>query len=137
MYRYKTKPYQHQRDALNIGALRKTFAYFMEMGTGKTKVIIDNAAYLYQQKEIKEVIVIAPNSVYRNWVQEIVDHSPVYPHIWCWKVNKEKELIKADKSKELIYILMNVEALSHKSGQRWLHQRLDLNGRFCMMVCFK
>ena len=52
MYRYKTKPYQHQRDALNIGALRKTFAYFMEMGTGKTKVIIDNAAYLYQQKEI-------------------------------------------------------------------------------------
>jgi len=134
MYRYKTKPYQHQRDALNRGGLLKNYAYFMEMGTGKTKVIIDNAAYLYQQKEIKEVIVIAPNSVYRNWVQEIVDHSPVYPHIWCWKVNKEKELIKADKSKELIYILMNVEALSHKSGQRWLHQRLNLNGNVCMMV---
>ena len=134
MYRYKTKPYQHQRDALNIGALRKTFAYFMEMGTGKTKVIIDNAAYLYQQKEIKEVIVIAPNSVYRNWVQEIVDHSPVTPYIWCWKVNKDKELIKADKSKELIYILMNVEALSHKSGQRWLHQRLNLTGKLSMMV---
>jgi len=134
MYRYKTKPYQHQRDALNIGALRKTFAYFMEMGTGKTKVIIDNAAYLYQQKEIKEVIVIAPNSVYRNWVQEIVDHSPVTPYIWCWKVNKDKELIKADKSKELIYILMNVEALSHKSGQLWLHQRLNLTGKLSMMV---
>jgi len=51
MYRYKTKPYQHQRDALNKGALQNTFAYFMEMGTGKTKVIIDNAAYLYQQKK--------------------------------------------------------------------------------------
>ena len=81
-----------------------------------------------KQKEIKEVIVIAPNSVYRNWVQEIVDHSPVTPYIWCWKVNKDKELIKADKSKELIYILMNVEALSHKSGQLWLHQRLNLTG---------
>jgi SNF2 family DNA or RNA helicase len=134
MYRYKTKPYQHQRDALNKGALQNTFAYFMEMGTGKTKVIIDNAAYLYQQKEIKEVIVIAPNSVYRNWVQEIVDHAPITPYIWCWKVNTDKELIKADKSNELIYILMNVEALSHKSGQRWLHQRLNLNGKFCMMV---
>ena len=29
---------------------------------------------------------------------------------------------------------MNVEALSHKSGQRWLHQRLNLNGKVSMMV---
>jgi len=63
-----------------------------------------------------------------------VDHAPITPYIWCWKVNTDKELIKADKSNELIYILMNVEALSHKSGQRWLHQRLNLNGKFCMMV---
>jgi len=134
MYQYKTKPYQHQRDALNKGALSKNYAYFMEMGTGKTKVIIDNVAYLYQHKEIKEVIVIAPNSVYRNWVQEISDHSPITPYIWCWKVNKEIELLRAGTSNILIYILMNVEALSHKSGQRWLHQRLNLNGKVSMMV---
>ena len=134
MYQYKTKPYQHQRDALNKGGLLKNYAYFMEMGTGKTKVIIDNATYLYQIKEIKEIIVIAPNSVYRNWVQEISDHSPITPYIWCWKVNKEKELIRAGRSNELIYILMNVEALSHKSGQLWLHQRLNLTGNVSMMV---
>lgn len=133
-YKYKTNPYQHQRDALNKGALLKNYAYFMEMGTGKTKVVIDNATYLYQQKEIKEVIVIAPNSVYRNWVQEISDHSPITPYIWCWKVNKEKELDRASRNNDLIYILMNVEALSHKSGQRWLHQRLSLNGKVSMMV---
>ena len=133
-YKYKTNPYQHQRDALNKGALLKNYAYFMEMGTGKTKVVIDNATYLYQQKEIKEVIVIAPNSVYRNWVQEISDHSPITPYIWCWKVNKEKELDRASRNNNLIYILMNVEALSHKSGQRWLHQRLSLNGNVSMMV---
>jgi SNF2 family DNA or RNA helicase len=134
MYQYKTLPYKHQRDALNKGALLKNYAYFMEMGTGKTKVVIDNATYLYQQKEIKEVIVIAPNSVYRNWVQEISDHSPITPYIWCWKVNKEKELDRASRNNNLIYILMNVEALSHKSGQRWLHQRLNLNGKVSMMV---
>jgi len=134
MHQYKTKPYKHQRDALNKGALLKNYAYFMEMGTGKTKVIIDNATYLYQINEIKEIIVIAPNSVYRNWVQEISDHSPITPYIWCWKVNKEKELIRAGKSNKLIYILMNVEALSHKSGQLWLHQRLNLTGNVSMMV---
>ena len=52
-----------------------------------------------------------------NWVQEISDHSPITPYIWCWKVNKEKELDRASRNNDLIYILMNVEALSHKSGQ--------------------
>ena len=50
-YIYKTEPYEHQRQALIEGANRKEFAYFMEMGTGKTKVTIDNLAYLYLQKK--------------------------------------------------------------------------------------
>ena len=45
-YPYKTKPYDHQRDALNSSANENQWAYFMEMGTGKTKVTIDNFAYL-------------------------------------------------------------------------------------------
>ena len=31
---------------------RETYAYFMEMGTGKTKVLIDNAAMLYDKGKI-------------------------------------------------------------------------------------
>ena len=76
-YAYKTNPYEHQRIALNQGALLKNYAYFMEMGTGKTKVAIDNASYLWQIKEITECVVIAPNSVYTNWVQEISTHCPL------------------------------------------------------------
>ena len=128
MYEYKTEPYAHQRIALNKGGLLQNFAYFMEMGTGKTKVVIDNAAYLYQQQEIKEVIVIAPNSVYRNWLAEIMTHSPGTPFIWVWKVDKQKALDKASKSNNLIYILVNVEAMSHRSGWKWLEERLRLTG---------
>jgi hypothetical protein len=40
---YKTKPFEHQRTALKKGAQHGVYAYFMEMGTGKTKVAIDNA----------------------------------------------------------------------------------------------
>ena len=46
-YPYKTNPYEHQRNALNQSAEKVQWAYFMEMGTGKTKVTIDNMAYLY------------------------------------------------------------------------------------------
>ena len=47
-YKFKTKPYAHQLKALERSWNKEYFAYFMEMGTGKTKVTIDNAAYLFQ-----------------------------------------------------------------------------------------
>ena len=74
-FHYKTQPFQHQRDALIAGAKHRDYAYFMEMGTGKTKVAIDNANYFFKNSWIDWAIVIAPNSVYRNWIKEIETHS--------------------------------------------------------------
>jgi len=37
-YTYKTIPYEHQRNALIKGAKELNFAYFLEMGVGKTKI---------------------------------------------------------------------------------------------------
>ena len=37
-YKFKTKPYKHQLTALEKSWNKETYAYFMEMGTGKTKV---------------------------------------------------------------------------------------------------
>ena len=41
-FNYKTKPYEHQEEALLRSFNRKNYAYFMEMGCGKSKVLIDN-----------------------------------------------------------------------------------------------
>ena len=43
----------------------------MEMGTGKTKVTIDNLAYLFLKKNVTAALIIAPKSVYTNWETEI------------------------------------------------------------------
>ena len=51
-YKFKTKPYKHQLTALEKSWNRETFAYFMEMGTGKTKVLIDNLAMLYDKGKV-------------------------------------------------------------------------------------
>ena len=48
-YKFKTKPYAHQLDALEASWDKENFAYFMEMGTGKSKVLLDNAAVLYDK----------------------------------------------------------------------------------------
>jgi len=51
-YKFKTKPYAHQLTALEKSWNKKVFAYFMEMGTGKTKVAIDNIAMLYDNGKL-------------------------------------------------------------------------------------
>ncbi len=38
MYKFKTKPYEHQKDALKKCWNKEAFAIFAEMGTGKTKI---------------------------------------------------------------------------------------------------
>ena len=63
---YKREPLAHQREALNLSYDKKSFLYLMGMGTGKTKVAIDNAVFLYNQGEINSVLIIAPNSVTHN-----------------------------------------------------------------------
>jgi hypothetical protein len=44
-YKFKSKPFAHQSKALEMSWDKEVFAYFMEMGTGKSKVLIDNICY--------------------------------------------------------------------------------------------
>ena len=91
------------------------YAYFMEMGTGKTKVAIDNAAFMKKNLWIDWVVVIAPNSVYRNWIDEIQKHSDSN----VIHVHKDKSIygdMTRHPERALKWFLINVEALSHKSG---------------------
>ena len=78
-YKFKTEPYAHQRKALERSWEQEYFAYFMEMGTGKSKVLIDNAAMLYNQGKINGLLLIAPKGVYKNWYEDqIPTHLPDY-----------------------------------------------------------
>jgi SNF2 family DNA or RNA helicase len=129
----KTQPYKHQLIALSEGHKQKNFAYFMEMGTGKTKVAIDNANYLYEQGEINDVIVIAPNSVYTNWVKEIKNHSKVQPQIFIWKTHDPEKLAVWNYD-SFFFLLMNVEALSRDKGIKFLKKQLIKRGNHTMLI---
>ena len=77
-YNFKTKPFTHQMDALRRSSGKKEFGFFMEMGTGKSKVLIDDIARLYIENEIHFALIIAPKGVYRNWTEkEIPQHDVV------------------------------------------------------------
>jgi SNF2 family DNA or RNA helicase len=76
-YQYGTHPYDHQRRAFLISRPEEYFGLFMDPGTGKTKVTIDTGAWLYEQGLIDCILVLAPNGVHWNWVdEEIPRHLP-------------------------------------------------------------
>ena len=129
-HQYKTQPYEHQRVALRKGATQRVFGFFMEQGTGKTKVTIDNAVYLYNTELLHTVFVLAPNSVYTNWKKEIETHSSADNYIYQHKIDK-KFYPKKDK---LNWYLMNIEAFSHKSGYNKGLELIKKRGLETMMV---
>ena len=109
---FKTQPMTHQLEAFNLVKDQDYFALFMDMGTGKTKVTIDDMSYLYLNNKLQFVLVIAPNSNYMTWADEIQTHSIVRTNVYRHKVDKKFEF----KQDRLNYYLINTEAFSHQSG---------------------
>jgi SNF2 family DNA or RNA helicase len=123
-YKFKTKPYKHQMTALEKSWNKENFAYFMEMGTGKTKVLIDNLAMLYDKGKVDGALIIAPKGVVKTWFeQELPTHLP--NHIENVTVLWQPNIIKRQQEKldailqnetSLHIFIMNVEALSTDKG---------------------
>jgi len=141
-YPFKTVPYAHQITALEKSWDKENYAYFMEMGTGKSKVLIDNMSMLYDHGHINGVLILAPKGVYRNWQrQEIPTHLPnhIEDFTVAWtptpnKVEKEmlESIIKDPKDLTLDIFLMNIEALHTTKGARFAER--FLNGHRGMIV---
>jgi len=60
--------FKHQQHALAISKDKIAFAILAEMGTGKTRIIIETAAHLFTKGKIEALVILAPNGVQRNWV---------------------------------------------------------------------
>ena len=133
-YRFKTKPYEHQLQALEKSWAQDTYALFMEMGTGKSKVLVDNIAMLYDRGAVRGALIIAPKGVYKNWNDiEFPTHMPEHVEytkvLWEPNITKKKQheldtlFVDDDKLKVLI---MNVEAFSTTKGLDFAHRFLNI-----------
>ena len=123
-YKFKTKPYAHQLTALEKSWNKENFAYFMEMGTGKTKVLIDNMSMLYDKGKIDGALIIAPKGVVKTWYEQelpthLSEHIENVSVLWQPNITKsqQEKLDSILENEMLLHILvMNVEALSTEKG---------------------
>ena len=121
-YPFKHKPFAHQLDCWDKSKDVENYGLFMEMGTGKTKVLIDTASYLYDNGKINGLLVIAPKGVYANWMNnELPTHLPdhIKPRTVMWQAgeSEKKNLANmqylSESQEDFSILLMNVEAMSH------------------------
>ena len=133
-YKFKTPPYAHQLRALERSWDKENFAYFMEMGTGKSKVLLDNCAMLYDKGYINGLLLIAPKGVYKNWYDnEIPAHLPdhIERKIVLWKSSdKSAEQVKKlntlfQPGTDFHILIMNVEAFSFPFGKEFATRFLN------------
>ena len=125
---YKTKPFKHQKDAVKRFIDKPYGALFCEMGTGKTKIVLD---IVQNAEENVDVVVIAPNGLHHNWaINEIPTHVAKDMDVYCWsgpvKTKKAKqELTRFNNSTKSRIFLINVEALRTSAGYETLDKFLD------------
>jgi SNF2 family DNA or RNA helicase len=132
-YKFKTKPYKHQLNALEKSWNKENFAYFMEMGTGKTKVLIDNLAMLYDKGKVDGALIIAPKGVVKTWYEQelpthLADHVEHITVLWQANITKgqQEKLDSLFEIETALHILiMNVEALSTEKGVKYASKFLN------------
>jgi hypothetical protein len=119
------KPYDHQLRAFSMSKTAPAFGYFMDMGTGKTKLTIDVGCWLFLCGHIRQMFILAPNGVDEQWIREQIP-----THLWRGIPHKVLELSTASLRnaklrREMEAVLsfdglrvfaLNTEALSHASG---------------------
>ena len=128
-YKFKTKPYEHQLMALKKAWDKEYYAYFMEMGTGKSKVLIDEIASLYLRGKITAALIVAPKGVYRNWEKgELPIHMPddIPVQIAAWKAPSEMNIQDKKSLKDILYPNGKGMIVGHLYGRKELLHLLSM-----------
>jgi hypothetical protein len=129
---FRMPPYAKQQEVLDLSKDAEFFALFMEQRTGKSKVTIDTACYLYAKDEIDCVVIMAPNGVHRLWLEEqcpehVWDSTPHETLLWqSGKMDTKrarKMCLDASNFKGLLFFSINIDALRTDKGRKcteWL-----------------
>ena len=141
--RFKTKPFEHQIEATKALLRNSAFAIFSEMGTGKTKSVIDAACTLAAAGEINTVVVVCPASVRSVWCDEelgeIKKHSWQHNRVVEFALGKLKERWTDTDCATKIWlgmqwVLTNYEILRNEKHLAFLIGQLKLGECKTMLV---
>lgn len=134
VYRFKTRPYAHQKEAL-----RKLIsngyggALLMEPRTGKTKTTIDYMSMLHMKRGVRRFLVVAPTRVMGVWAEELHNHCPymVQTIIWDAKTRRKMPTLPDTMGPyDMQVVVINYEAFATPGRKLPSGRRSKASGRF-------
>lgn len=100
------KPFKHQLEIFEKTRDMAGHALLLEMGTGKSRIVIDTVAWLFAQGEIDALLVVAPNGVHANWLSDELPkhlHPSVKCEGHCYSTAKYKTVTHKDSYERMIH----------------------------------
>jgi SNF2 family DNA or RNA helicase len=130
-------PFPFQDRAVTLSWDKAAYAYFMEMGTGKTYVTINVFGRLWCQGKIDGVLIIAPKGVHAQWIEdEIPKHlGKMVPYrAVIWKGKKTDISTLHGEDGVLNVFAINEDAIRTTSGEEACLKFIEQNQRRVMMI---
>ena len=122
-----------QEKALTSSHNRPGFAYYMEMGLGKTYTALTEFLALTQSKQATRLVVVCPNSFKAGWVDEIAKQGlELWPHIFESGSDHANEKFLKEQFDKPPVLIVNYEAIRKENTQDYIMQ--FIRGRAAMIV---
>lgn len=128
-YEFKTKPFQHQIEAISYGLNHPKFLLADEQGLGKTLSALCLADILKHEKNIKHVLIVTcVNGLKYNWESEVHKHTNESAYILGTRTSKRGRVYigsnedrlediqfigSCEKIDSCFYIITNIETLRY------------------------
>lgn len=143
-YTPHSAPFPHQQEQFLRTATTRAWGSFWEQGCGKTKPVIDKAAFLYEAQEIDTLFVVAPNGVHLNWIKdELPAHFPdrlrPQTRVFCWNGSKKgtkkhaAEAAQVIKHDGFLIVTMSYDAFMTKEGKNYAWKVLSKRKAFYVL----
>ena len=115
-YLFKTKPFRHQEEILDLSWKRKYYALFMEMGLGKSKVIIDTLNKIKPPFNVNKAALFAASAAIKDsaWLNKEIKHV----NNWNKKMFNEFKKMKIETNKSYSnFLLVNFDKVKINSSR--------------------
>jgi hypothetical protein len=134
-YRYKTEPRGKQREVIEGTWRERTWALLCRPGTGKSKLNLDTAGFNYWDDRIDCFVVIAPEGVDRQWIEEAVpthlsDDVPRVTGNYRSRMGKMafdklwRDLTTVPKPRKLVVVSFSFDGIQTPRGKKLVNELL-------------
>jgi SNF2 family DNA or RNA helicase len=122
-----------QQKALKAASGKPGFAYYMEMGLGKTLTVLTEFTEMVKTKSATRLVVVCPNSFKTGWLDEIKKHGiDVDAHVFNSGADYENAKFANKKYDRPPVLIINYEAIRKEAVQGYITQ--FVHARNAMLV---